>query len=287
MSQRECSGLNAPRFSVSAGEDIKVSPERYTTSFSGLALWPCLLLLHPFQSRAEAVGHPARQTASSRFSWCPCWRRSRAFRGLFCRPPRPSGIAFGVGHPEQPLPDVRGARARSAQIGGPDAISQRFQVSSYSGEPLAPSLARNLFSKDDWRSTLFDEEMPVRPEVPLVSSPQAATCRAERLARAGAGPYGRVVAPSGEAQGQGPAADAGEEMELAVSSKLDGSDVTDVPLVDVTGRQLPGGDQVAQPLGAVRVQLVVPDRHPSTPTPIQHPRPTPASPKTTSSAMSQ
>jgi hypothetical protein len=37
--------------------------------------------------------------------------------------------------PPDPLPDVRRADARSAQIGGPDIISHRFQVSSYTGEP--------------------------------------------------------------------------------------------------------------------------------------------------------
>ena len=42
----------------------------------------------------------------------------------------------GVGHPEQALSDVRRAEARSAQIGGPDGISQCFQVSAYSGEPF-------------------------------------------------------------------------------------------------------------------------------------------------------
>jgi len=41
------------------------------------------------------------------------------------------------------------ARARSAQIGGPDCISQRFQVNSYSGEPFTSSTASNLLAKND------------------------------------------------------------------------------------------------------------------------------------------
>lgn len=57
--------------------------------------------------------------------------------------------AMGVGHPPQALPDVRRTDARSAQIGGPDGISQRFQVSPYSGEPFASKARRNLLSKDD------------------------------------------------------------------------------------------------------------------------------------------
>jgi hypothetical protein len=42
--------------------------------------------------------------------------------------------------PEQPLPDVGRADARSAQIGGPDGIAQLFQIMAYSGEPLPSSL---------------------------------------------------------------------------------------------------------------------------------------------------
>jgi hypothetical protein len=44
---------------------------------------------------------------------------------------------------------VRCANARSAQIGGPDGIAQRFQVIAYSGEPSPSSRARNLLSNDD------------------------------------------------------------------------------------------------------------------------------------------
>lgn len=47
-----------------------------------------------------------------------------------------NAVPSGVGHPEQPLPDVRRADARSAQIGSPDGIAHRFQINSYSGEPF-------------------------------------------------------------------------------------------------------------------------------------------------------
>ena len=72
------------------------------------------------------------------------------------------GVGQPLGSPIEPLPDVGStkddplpfkgmifvtdpsfgflARARSAQIGGPDAISQCFQVSAYSGEPETPIL---------------------------------------------------------------------------------------------------------------------------------------------------
>jgi hypothetical protein len=55
------------------------------------------------------------------------------------------------------------ADARRAQIGGPDGISQVFQVSAYSGEPLTSSAARNLLSNDDWRTALGDEPMKSGP----------------------------------------------------------------------------------------------------------------------------
>src|SRR5690606_33298521 len=71
--------------------------------------------------------------------------------------------AVGVGQPVKPLPDVRRADARSAQIGGPDCISQCFQVRAHSGEPSPSILARNLLSKDDWRPALIDEPSPMRP----------------------------------------------------------------------------------------------------------------------------
>jgi hypothetical protein len=63
---------------------------------------------------------------------------------------------------------VRGADARSAQIGGPDSISQCFQVSAYSVEPRPASRCRNLLSKHDWRVKLRDEAVHLWPEVPVI-----------------------------------------------------------------------------------------------------------------------
>jgi len=61
------------------------------------------------------------------------------------------------------LADVGRPDARSAQIGGPDGISQLFQVNAYSGEPVASKLRRNLLSKDHWRSALGEEPMKSGP----------------------------------------------------------------------------------------------------------------------------
>jgi len=53
-----------------------------------------------------------------------------------------------VGHPEQPLSDVRRTDARSAQISRCDGVTQFFQVSRYSVEPQPAILRDNLFAKD-------------------------------------------------------------------------------------------------------------------------------------------
>ncbi len=55
----------------------------------------------------------------------------------------------------------------------------------------------------------------------------------------------------------GPDADAGEEVALSVTPKIEWPDVTDIPFVDVARRNVARGDQVAQPGGGVFVVLVV------------------------------
>jgi len=79
---------------------------------------------------------------------------------------------------------VRSADARSRKRDRPDGVTQGFQVILNKVEPRFCVLARNLLSKEVCRAALFDEVEPVRPQMPLVSKPIAATCRAERLARA-------------------------------------------------------------------------------------------------------
>lgn len=102
-----------------------------------------------FQSRAEGVTQPAMNHAASvsvvpeLAGFAVSLRATVAFLKPF------ESVRVGVGHPPQPLSDVRRADARSAQIGAPDSISQSFQVSTYSGEPRPSSLARNLLSSDD------------------------------------------------------------------------------------------------------------------------------------------
>jgi hypothetical protein len=74
----------------------------------------------------------------------------------------------GVGHPEEPLTDMRRADARSRQIGTPAGISKSFQIMANSGEPFAAILAANLFAKDRCRTALGDEAVKSGPEVSSV-----------------------------------------------------------------------------------------------------------------------
>lgn len=144
----------------------------------------------------------------------------------------------GVGHgaPVKTLSEMRRADPRSAQIGGPDGISQAFQVRSYSGEPVEASAACNLLSNDDCRTALRDEAAHFGPEMSLVVSPPALSGDTEGLAGAGTGPDGRIVGDAGKSESEGPAPDAGEEVNLGVPHKVICTDIYDAPLVHVAGR---------------------------------------------------
>jgi hypothetical protein len=148
MSQREKSGLSWPGFAVSAGKPFEVIPETaiaFVQSRATGVAHPATVLsagvpflfggiLPPVLSFARVVGQPASCAAIPNvrpkpFPLTPCAlilaRRASHFVSVsFCGP------AFAVGHPEQPLSDVRRADARSAQIGGPDCISHAFHFRS-------------------------------------------------------------------------------------------------------------------------------------------------------------
>ena len=94
-----------------------------------------------FASVAVGVGHPAKAAADCRFN-PPSLPLVPAPVLLF---------AHSVGHPDEikSLSNVRRTDARSAQIGGPDGISQCFHFSPYNVEPRPSVSTRNLLSKDD------------------------------------------------------------------------------------------------------------------------------------------
>jgi len=167
-------------------------------------------------------------------------------------------LCVGVGHPEEPLPDVRRPDARSAQIGGPDGISQRLQVSVYSGEPLASKAARNLLSKDDCRLALADEFVPRGPEMPLVPRASPLAGSTERLAGAASRPDLPVLGPAREPEREGPSPDPGEEVTLCEALDLRRADGPDVLRADLAIGYHPLTDQVPEPLRGVGLVLVIP-----------------------------
>jgi hypothetical protein len=71
--------------------------------------------------------------------------------------------AIGVGHPIEPLPDVRCADARSAQIRRRSGVACAFQVSANMIEPRESSSSGNLLAKHACRAALSDEVEERRP----------------------------------------------------------------------------------------------------------------------------
>lgn len=169
----------------------------------------------------------------------------------------------GVGHPygteEQPLSDVRSPDARSAQIRSPDGVALSFQVSANNVEPREASPARNLLSKDDCRAALADEAEPLGPEVALVVEAEALTGAGEGLAGTASGPDGPVVRPPSKAESVGPGPDAGEGVELHGIREVRRCDVRDAGGIDGSRSDVPGGGEVAEPLGGEGFDLVVHD----------------------------
>jgi hypothetical protein len=182
-----------------------------------------------------------------------------------CSPPAPELDGAGVSDEDcsevEALPDVRGADARSAQIGNPDGVTRSFQVSVNSVEPREAILARNLFAKNDWRSALGDELEPIGPEVPIVVEPGAVARLRERLARARPRPDVGVIVESGEPAREAPSTDAGEEMALSAAVDVGSAEGSDGPSVDRATRDLLSIDEVLQPLGSEPVDLVVDGDH--------------------------
>jgi hypothetical protein len=170
-------------------------------------------------------------------------------------------VDLGVGHPIKSVSDVRRTDARRRERDRPEGVTHGFHVSVYKVDPRVCVLACNLLSNDDCRLALFDEMVEGWPQVPLVIKPSAFACRAERLARTGTSPNRSVVAPSGGSQGMAPNADAGEEVALGEAAQVAWVNIFNTPFVNITGRNVAGINQVAQPLGGCWVDFVVVGSH--------------------------
>ena len=134
---------------------------------------------------------------------------------------RVTGVCqISEGNPVQAAADMRRVNGASRNIECLAGVVFTRQIRSHSVEPTVPSRSSNLFAKDDRRSDGGNEPKEVRPQMPWIVGPKSFSRNAERLARAGAGPDGAVVEPSGETQGVRPSADPGEEVRLREASEV-------------------------------------------------------------------
>jgi hypothetical protein len=129
------------------------------------------------------------------------------------------------------------------------------------GEPVDSIAACNLLAKDAWRATLADEAMPRRPEVASVIEAFPFPGGGEGLAGAGASPNRSVIGPSCESESVAPDSDSGEEVALGVAAQLGRVEVDDGSLIDNAGSDVAGGDEVAEPLCSIGIDLVVEGGH--------------------------
>lgn len=227
------------------------------------AEFPASLL--PFRAGANdvGVGHRARAVSSLACIASPISRPIAIRRSIPGRwqsslsPP----LASGVCHKPEAIPSVGRVDGTSRDNGRPAGVVDAFQVSKHSIEPVLANRCRNLLSHEDSGPSGTDEPRKVGPQVPIVSLGFALAGDGERLARRGAGPELAVVGPPSKSGCEGPSADAGEEMALPVSGKVVGLNIHDAPCIDMARRDQAGVDEVAQPLGGVRVEFVVVGSH--------------------------
>jgi hypothetical protein len=156
---------------------------------------------------------------------------------------------------------VRRADAASWQYGRPAGVAFAFQVRENSVDPAPSNRRFNLLSKDDCRAALSDKRKPRRPQVAFVIGRLTRSGGAEWLAGATSTPNRSVVGPACEPERDRPSADAGEEMCLGVAFEVIGLYVLDAALVHVARRDMPCGNEIAEPLRGVGVDLVVVSSH--------------------------
>jgi hypothetical protein len=143
----------------------------------------------------------------------------------------------------------------------PAGVADAFQVRIHSVEPMLSNRSRNLLSHPDSGPSGTDEAELLRPEMALILLAFAFACNGEWLAGAASGPEFPVVWPASQSSSEGPSTDAGEEVALCVAFEVIGTDIDDRSFINVARRDVPSGDQVAEPLGSVGVELVVVGGH--------------------------
>jgi hypothetical protein len=79
----------------------------------------------------------------------------------------------------------------------------------------------------------------------------------EGRARARASPDRPAIRPSGKAQGSRPSSNTGEEMDLLKTSDVCFFDIDNAPFINFAGRDMPCLDQLPDPRGHPRIDLVI------------------------------
>ena len=139
----------------------------------------------------------------------------------------------------------------------PAGVTDAFQVSRHSVEPILANRCRNLFSHNDRGPTGSNEVKEDGPEVALVRRALLLTSDAEGLAGGASGPQGALVGPSGEAGGEAPSSDARKEVALCETAQVRRIHVKNGSLINFPFSYQTFVYEVTQPLGGVRLHLVV------------------------------
>jgi hypothetical protein len=112
-----------------------------------------------------------------------------------------------------------------------------------------------LLSKEDWRTALGEEAVKDGPEMATVGCPLHLAADGEWLAWQTGTPTLELLA-SGEHEDEGPAADAGEEVSLAVSDDVVWANGFNWSFINKALLDQPALHQIAQPLAQERLALV-------------------------------
>jgi len=125
------------------------------------------------------------------------------------------------------LPDVERPDARRRETNRPDGVVFCFQVIVKTIEPAVSNRAFNLFTKDDARAALCDEDAPRRPKIARIGPASLGAGARERLTGTASGPDGSIVGPSGESEGVRPASNPREPVTLDEASHVVRSNIDD------------------------------------------------------------
>ena len=212
-------------------------------------------------SMARGVGHRAFAITCSdviavRFAFVPSRSPIRFFIAKWASGDLSSSFAVAVGHNPDPLPTVRSIDGTSRNTKRPCGVLTGFQVRKHSVEAHL-NVSSNILSKHPTGPAFSHEPIHFRPEVAVIFLAALLPGDTKGLAWIPAYPNRSVIGPACHSQPESEAADPGEEVDLGVSFEVIGLDFLYVAVVNVAVWQMTGIDEVAKPLDAIGIDLVV------------------------------